>query len=673
MQNSNRKIFDSLASRAKIYLVVILILLTIICILKPILIIPSTILYITILVYTYFTNNKRKNEISEHLQELTLNVNVAAKNSLIHSPFPLIILETDGNIIWRSTKFVSEFANVDIESYITEILNIINESINKEKSKKEKSIQEHITIENREYKILGEFVKSGSLNKKKNTNKYMMILYFIDETEENKLKKEYIDSKSCVGIISIDNYDETISQIEIEQRPQITAQIEKLIYEWANQVDGIVIKAERDKFVYIFEQRYLDTIKEEKFSILDTIKNISHDIKVEITLSIAISNEGNSEKEKYDTALATMDIILGRGGDQAAIRENGKYQFFGGGIIEVEKRTKVKARIIAHALEELISESDQIIIMGHTNPDIDALGSALGIYRLAKTLGKEAKIIAKTNGMALREVKENIDEDPEYKDIIINKEIAESLITTETLLIVVDTHKTSYVEEPDIIEQVNKIAIIDHHRRSPDFIKKSIITFHEVYASSTAELVTEILQYARAEIELTTLEAETLYAGIMMDTKNFTFKTGVRTFEAAAYLRKHGVDIIRVKKWFQNDLTTYKKIMDIVRQTEIIRETIGISTYEEEDKDAGVICAKSADELLTIGNITVSFVIGNIGDGVSISGRSIGDINVQIILEKMGGGGHSTVAGAQIEGKTIPEVKEELIQKIDEYFEEIEN
>ena len=673
MQNSNRRIFDSLVSRTKIYLVLIFVLLVVICILKPIMIIPSIILFALIMAYTYFANNKRKSEISQHLQDLTLNVNAAAKNSLIHSPFPLIILETDGNIIWRSTRYVSEFANEDMSVYIGNLLDSINKKIEIQKDDKDKNIIENIKIGNNDYKVLGEFIKSGTISKKNQSDKYMMILYFIDETEENKLRREYENSKNCIGIIMIDNYEETMLQLDAEERPGVIAEIEKSIYEWANRIDGILIKADRDRFVYIFDYKYLEKIKEDKFSILDTIKDITINNKVQVTLSIAISNDGETNKEKYKTAGAAMDVILGRGGDQATIRENEKYQFFGGRTTEFEKRTKVKARIVAHALEELIKESEQIMIMGHKNPDIDAIGSALGICRLAKSLDKKANIVASTEGLALKELVQSLSEDEEYKDVIINKEVAENQITPDTLLVVVDTNKTDYVEMPELLDKTGKIAIIDHHRRSTDFIKDSILTFHEVYASSAAELVTEVLQYTEVQPKLTTLEAEALYAGIMMDTKNFTFKTGVRTFEAAAYLRRYGIDIIKVKKWFQTDLETYKKIMNIIDRTEVVKDIIGISTYVSEDKDAGIVCAKAADELLTIGNITTSFVLGTTETGISISGRSVGEINVQLILEKMGGGGHSTVAGAQVQGKSIDEVKQELIQRIDEYFEETES
>ena len=672
MQNNNRKILDSLVSRTKIYLILIFILLVVICILNYKFIIPAIVLFGAIIEYTYFANNKRKSELSKHLQDLTLSVNSAGKNSLIHSPYPLIIVETDGNVIWRSTKFVSEFANIDINNYINDILIDINAEIEDKEKQKDRSIKRNIKIDNKHYKVLGEFVKSG-LNDKKKINKYMIILYFIDETENIKASQEYEDSKSCIGIVMIDNYEETMQQIDTEEKPQVLAEIEKTIYEWANETEGLLIKADRDRFVYIFEQRHLEEIKENKFNILDTVKDINIQGRAQLTLSIAISNEGENDKEKYKSALETMDIVLGRGGDQAAIKENGKYHFFGGKATEVERRTKVKARIVAHALEELILENEKVMIMGHVNPDIDALGAALGIYRLAKSLGKETNIVISTEGAALKSVGEELSEQDEYKKVLIGKDAAESKIDEDTLLIIVDTNKKNYVEVPELLEKTNKIAIIDHHRRSADYIEQSILTFQEVYASSASELVTELLQYTEVQVKLNTIEAESLYAGIMMDTKNFTFKTGVRTFEAAAYLRRCGVDIIRVKKWFQSDLETYQKITDIVKTTEIINDSIGIALYESDDKEAGITCAKAADELLTIGNITTSFVLATVGEKINISGRSIGDTNVQIILEKMGGGGHGTLAGAQVEGKTIEEVKEELITIIKEYFEKVEN
>ena len=638
MQNNNKRAFDIINSKTKIYLIIIAILLIVICLYETAFVMPAVILFGLICFYAIWTNNKRKAEISEHIQELTITVDSAAKNTLINSPFPLIIMETNGNIIWKSSKFVSEFENIDIEAKLNELIQEIKidiqEKINdKDKNRiKDRTIQKEEIIEDKNYKIIGEYVKSKQNSK--SGQEYMVLLYFIDNTEYVKTVKKYNDSQTCIGIIMIDNYEEMFQRISNEERPEIVAKIEKNIYDWAMESNGVVIKSERDTFVYIFEQRYLEKVKENKFQILDTIKEIKLGGGLQITLSISISNEGSTEYEKYKSALAGMDIALGRGGDQAVIRENEKYTFFGGRAQEIEKRTKVKARIVAHALEELIMQAKDVLIMGHTNGDIDSVGSSLGIYRLVKSLGKEAKIVNETSGLSIDQFMESVKKD-EDEDVFIDKQQALDEISQETLLIIVDTHKRSYVEAPELLEKTNKIVIIDHHRRSTDFIDNAILTFHEVYASSAAELVTELLQYVENPVQLETVEIEGLYAGIMMDTKNFTFKTGVRTFEAAAYLRKCGVDIIKVKKWFQSDIENYNKISEIVRNAEIVHDTIGISIYDKEDKNAGVICAKAADELLTISDITASFVIGDIGEKVCISGRSIGDINVQVILEKL--------------------------------------
>ena len=674
MRNNNRKVFETFISRTKIYLAIILVLLIIMCVENNKLIIPSIIVYLAIVGYTYYANRKRKSEISETLQDLTLTVDSAAKTSLINSPFPLIIMETDGNIIWKSSKFNSEFMDVDINSYMNDLSIELRSDIESREDKKNRDIVRQITIGNRIYKIIGRYVDFKNKDRdKKGKKEYMIILHFIDDTENVKLQKEYKDSKSCVGIIMVDNYEETIRGLDASEKPIVTAEIDKKMYDWASLTNGVLIKSDRDRYVYLFEQRYLETLKEDKFSILDKIKEIDTKEKVQFTLSIAVSNEGLTDKQKYESAQGAMDVVLGRGGDQAVIRENEIYKFFGGRAEEVEKRTKVKARVVAHALENLIKESKKVMIMGHNNPDMDSIGSCMGIYRLAKTLDTNAYIVSSEDVPALKAFNRELDKDSEYEDVIINKEVAMENVDEDTLLVVVDTHKVNYVDVPELLKEVKKIVIVDHHRRSADYIENATLMFQEVYASSAAELVTELLQYAETKINLKTIEAESLYAGIMMDTKNFTFKTGVRTFEAAAYLRRCGVDIIRVKKWFQSDLKSFNTIADIVKRADIVNTTIAISIYDKTSKEASLICAKAADELLTISDITASFVLGNTGEKICISGRSIGDINVQVILEKLGGGGHITLAGAQVEGMTIEETKQELINRINEYFSEIEN
>ncbi len=637
MSNNTKKTFETILTKTRIYLVIIAIVLIVLCIQNINFIIPSVILYGLLLVYTFWNDNKNKNELDKHIQELTFNVDTIAKNTFVNSPFPLAIVEEDGNITWRSVSFVNEFGNIDIKSILTELAKTakieLENNIN-DKNKKELISDKQVQIGKKEYKVIIERIKSKTRNRKKKSNE-AFIMYLLDNTEYLETRKKLDETKTCMGIIMIDSYDELLQSMPQEERAQVLTEIETKIYEWVSKFEGVALKTERDRYVFVFEQKYLEKIIENKFEILDMAKDTETEGVIPTTLSIAICADGKSKYDQYKETVSTMDLVLGRGGDQAAIRRNGKYEFFGGKVQEVEKRTKVKARTIATSLENLMEESENILIMGHANGDIDSMASSLGIYRIAKTLGKTAKIVNNTYGLTLKDFIEAVEQEKEYEGVIIDKQEAIAEITQNTLLVVVDTHKKSYVEVPELLTKTNRIVVIDHHRRGPDYIDNAILMFHEVYASSASELVTELLQYTKNETQITTFEAESLYAGIMVDTKNFTFKTGVRTFEAAAYLRKNNIDIIKVKKWFQSDLESYNVISDIVRNTEVIRETIGIAEYDKEDENANLICAKAADELLTISDISASFVLGKVKDKVYISGRSIGDINVQLILEKM--------------------------------------
>ena len=663
--SNEKKTIEKLTSRVKIYLVIIALLFILICTYDIKWIIPSVILYILIIIYTIWSNTKKKTEIESHIEEVAWGMNSTVRSTLNKSSIPLLVIETDGNVIFRNPKFNKEFKDVDVITYVDSIIKEIKLEIENNKDKKE--LTKQLTIGNRVYKVLCEYTVSKKRDKRKQ-REYMLTLNFINETKYNELFDRYINEKLCIGIAVIDNYEELIQKLSPEEKTGVLARIDKTVFDWASSTGGLVIKNERDTYVYVFEQRYLAEIEKSKINILDLVKEI--DAKVPITLSISISNEENTYYDRYKSALDGLELVLGRGGDQCIVRKEGKYKFYGGKSLEVEKRTRVKARIVAHTVESMIDEAKNVIIMGHQNADIDSLGSSMGMYRLAVTMGKPAYIVATDLGMNLGKFVDTLIE-TEYEKIIIDKKEALSLIDKDTLLIVVDTHKKSFVQVPELLDKTEKIVVIDHHRKGPDFIENASLTFQEVYASSAAELVTEILQYVERKVELTPIEIESLYGGIMVDTKNFTFKTGVRTFEAAAYLRRFGVDIIKVKKWFQADLESYNVIADIVKKADMVSDTIAISTYDEVSKDANTICAKAADELLTISDITASFVIGNNGENICISGRSIGDINVQIILEKMGGGGHITLAGAQLTGVTIDEAKTELMNRINEYFSEI--
>ena len=635
MSEKNKKTFESIFTKTRVYLVVIGIVLIILCIQNIAFIAPSVLLYGILIAYTFWTNSKNKTELDKHIQELTFNVDTIAKNALINSPFPLVIAEENGNLTWKSASFVSEFGNIDIKNMLEEVISEVALEVQKTETKADKQVlYRQIKVGKKDYQIIIETIASKSKNKKRK-DEAMFVMYFIDNTTYLEASKRLEETRTCIGIIMIDSYEELVQNLGQEEKTQLVTEIETKIYDWVSAIDGIALKTEANRICFIFEEKYLNSIIENKFKILKETKDTETEGVIQPTLSIAICAEGNSNNEKFKATIEAMDLVLGRGGDQAVIRRKGKYEFYGGKKQEVEKRTKVKARTVATALEELIENAESILIMGHSNGDIDSMSSSLGVYRIVKSLGKTAKIVNNTYGMTLKDFIEAVEQEEEYKDVIIDKTQALNLITPETLLIVVDTHKKSYVEVPELLTKTSKIVVIDHHRRGPDYIDNAILMFHEVYASSAAELVSELLQYTKNNAELTTFEAESLYAGIMVDTKNFTFKTGVRTFEAAAYLRKNDIDIIKIKKWFQSDLESYNVIAEVVKNTEVIRNTIGISIYDENDENASLICAKAADELLTISDITASFVLGTVKDTVCISGRSIGDINVQLILEKM--------------------------------------
>ena len=500
MPNSKFKI-ESLVSRIKIYLVIIAILLIVLCFIEEKAIIPSIIFYIIVILYTLWSNQKRKTEISEHINELTLNVDKAAQSTIINSPFPLIILETNGNIIWKSSKFVKEFSNIDIGTHLNDIIKELRIKIENQKNQAEVSICEKMLIGNKIYKIIGEYVKSGSRDKK-NSKEYMATIYFLDESNYEELLQKYNDSRISVGIIMIDNYEELMQRATSEEKAQLMSNIERSIYAWVNKFEGISIKSERDTFICIFEEKWVEEIINQKFDILDEIKELKTEDKLQTTLSIAITEDGETNFEKYKSAKAVIEIVLGRGGDQAIVKQHGKYTFFGGRTPELEKRTKVKARTVSQALEELIKGASNVIIMGHTNSDIDAMGASIGLRKIVQTVGKEAYIVNNTYGTSLDNFIKDLSQVKEYEKVIIDKNEALDKINQDSLLIIADTDKKNYVEVPELLDKTNKIVIVDHHRRGTDYIENAILTFHEVYASSACELVTELLEYSEKDIKL---------------------------------------------------------------------------------------------------------------------------------------------------------------------------
>ncbi len=649
--------------RASFYLWIILLLVLVITALDWYIAIPGYFLLAFLTYYNARSNYKRKKEITDFIENLTINIDTATKDTLLNFPMPLVVTDLDGSIIWYNASFRKIFEEVDllektINTFVEELYpgNLVGEAVN---------ISRNVTLNGMHYKVLCSFAK---IEGKPDAADYILILYFVDNTELVEIKKKYADEKIVSGLIVIDNYDDLMQSMEDSGPPQILAEIEKKVIQWMSFTYGIIKKFDRDKYIFLFENKYLKELEEKRFDILDTVKEINIGNKIPVTLSLGFGLNGKAPVESFYSAGAAIDIALGRGGDQVVIKDGDSFRFFGGKTRELEKRTKVKARVIAYALRELIDQASSVYIMGHENADIDSLGASLGLYRVARSRGKEAYIVLNRTNPTIDSLIAKIQKVPEYEELFVNRNEAIDGIGKKTLLIIVDTHRPSFTEIPELLGRTDQVVVIDHHRKGADFIQDTVLTYQETYASSTCELVTEILQYIDEKFKLKPLEAEALYAGIVVDTKNFTFKTGVRTFEAASYLRRQGVDTVAVKQLFQNDLVTYSNISNVVKEAEIIGNEIAISLCPPGTKNAQLISAKAADELLNLSGIVAAFVLCNVGSEIWISGRSLGDINVQMILEKLGGGGHLTVAGAQLPGITLEDAKDRLKYAIMKYM-----
>lgn len=662
----SKKFIGMFVPKASFYLLVIFFLLIIIATLEFVIAIPGFMLFLLLLYYNFRSNYKRQREITRYIENLTFNINTASKDTLLNFPMPLVLIELDGTIIWYNSSFKKIF---DGEELLEKTIHSLIKGLNPDDLNDENmNFNKDIVINGRNYCVLGNFAKVDS---KINEDGFIMLMYLMDNTELVELKKKYENERSTVGIAIIDNYDDLMQSVEDTTRTQILAEIDSKITRWMGYTNGILKKFERDKYIIIFDYRYLKDFEEKKFDILDSIKEINVGNKIPVTLSIGIGIGTESLLEKFRFAHASLDIALGRGGDQVVVKNGEDITFFGGKTRELEKRTRVKARVIAYALRELIDQASDIMIMGHDNCDIDCLGAALGIYRVAKNRNKEAYIVLNSSNATIDALISKIENSEDYDSLFIANNEAIEKISKKTLMIIVDTHRPSFTESPELLKYTDQIVVIDHHRRGADYLQEAVLTYQETYASSTCELVTEILQYVEEKIKLNPIEAEALYAGIVIDTKNFTFKTGVRTFEAAAFLRRHGVDTVSVRQMFQNDFSTYINISNVVKDAEIIRDHMAISLCPQNMKNATLIAAQAADQLVNLAGLNAAFVLSHINNGIAISGRSLGDVNVQVVLEKLGGGGHLTVAGAQLQGATIEEAKAKLNEAINEYFDEI--
>ena len=478
--------------------------------------------------------------------------------------------------------------------------------------------------------------------------------------------------KTSVGLVVIDNYDEVLDCLEEFRHPLILAIVDRKIKKMAKDLGGVVKKFEKDKYILIISQDNLEQLKEERFEILDSIREIDMGNTIPVTLSIGIGTNGENLDENMEFARVSMDLALSRGGDQVVIKDNENYQFFGGHAKEGNRNSRVRARVKAYALTELIEDASNVIIMGHRYTDLDCMGAGIGVYSIVSALDKKCKIVLNEVTSSVSYLYDRIIKDEKYKDTFISSEQALKLVNRKTLLIIVDVYKQGLCECPELIDKVKKIVVFDHHRKGVDYIENAVLTYHEPYASSTCELITEMLMYVNKPIPIKQVEADSILAGIIVDTKNFAFKTGIKTFEAAAFLKKKGADTIRVKKLFKNSLDCYNARANVVSNMKLYRENLAISVLEDKVDNPLLVVAQACDELLNIDNIVASFVLCILNDKISISARSFGEVNVQIIMEKLGGGGHQSISATQIKDVSIDEAIDMLKKAIDEYFKEEE-
>lgn len=623
-----------------------------------------------------------RHEVIEEITDYSAGHDVIQEKSLNEMPVPYALTDQSGHIFWSNLAFAQmvgkennkkgkihdifpDFGKklldkeVDRSSKYIHVLGEVN------KRTKETEVFNY-RVEMRRIRLGEAFSDDLDKLSEEEIRKFqdentMVAMYFFDETRVSQIKAEIDNQKLVAGLIYIDNYEEVLESADEVKHSLLLTLVDRRINKLLSSLDAIIKKIEKDKYVLFFQQKYLQKLINTKFSILDDIRSINVGNEMAMTLSIALAVNCDSYVDAYETASQMMDLALGRGGDQAVIKDGENVSYYGGKSQVVEKNTRVKARVKAHALREIMETKETIFIMGHKIPDTDSIGSAIGIYRMAKTLQKNVHIVLDEESTSVRQLLSKVREDPEYeKDMIINSEKALSLAEDKkAMLVVVDVNRPSYTECEELLKKLHTIVVIDHHRRMKDSIRSATLSYIEPYASSSCELVAEILQYVATKPKLRPVEADAMYSGILIDTNNFVVQTGVRTFEAAAFLRRSGADVTRVRKIFRDSLETYQIRAKAVSNSELFEKDFAIGTLDGRNLDSpSVLGAQVANQLLNIEGIKASFVLTKTADKVFVSARSIDEINVQVIMEKIGGGGHMTVAGAQLKDITLKEAKE---------------
>ena len=617
--------------------------------------------------YAYFTRSgkKRRQGILQYIDNLTGSVDTASKSTLINSPLPIMVFRPDtGEVIWSNENF-QQLAGVREHLFEMKVEDAVPDFSVQWLLEGKQECPERVPMNSRRFRVYGSLVRAKGRGEEQNL---VATTYWVDTTDADLLQEKYTATRPVAAILMLDNYEDLMKSCADTARSAILAQIDEKLNSWAAAGQGLLLKTERDRYLFLFEEQHYEHYVEEKFSILDTIRDIKVGEGVHPTLSIGIGRSADSMEELYKNANLSLEMALSRGGDQAVVRGKVDFEFYGGRSKATEKRTKVKSRVMANALSELVADATQIYIMGHSYADMDAVGAAAGLCCIARKRGKKAQVVIDLERNAAQPVLEKLRPLPEYEDVFISGAEAFLKMQPGALLIVVDTNRPDLVESPQVLESCNRVAVIDHHRRAASYIENAAFSFHEPYASSASELVTELLQYLVEASDLLREEAECLLAGIVLDTKHFTLRTGGRTFEAAAFLRRAGADTTDVQRLFQNDLCEMVSRYDIIRRAEMYRDSFAIAVIPQDGVDR-IAAAQAADELLSLKGVKASFVLFKNGPNVQMSARSLGEINVQVILEALGGGGNSTTAGGKVENCDVLTAREKLTEAIDAYFE----
>lgn len=627
--------------------------------------IAEAVIIILLYIYTKISGRKKGYEMLSYIESVTSDIDSATKNTLQNFPLPMVIFGlNENNIIYSNAAFLAISGQRE-HSFGSSISDIVPNFSARWLMEGKNEYPELVNLGDRRYRVFGSLVRGANAPGVKN---FVATTYWVDETTYSKLSNEYENSRIIFSIIMLDNYDEITSGLSDKDKASLIASIDDVIMNWASRCNGYFARSERDRYVFIFEQRYLQGIIDGKFSVLDSVRELISPKGMHPTLSIGIGKDGADPSENYHYASLALEMSLSRGGDQAVIKNRYTFEFYGGKTSQTQKRTKVKSRVVANSLSELMRDASGIFVMGHKHADLDAIGSAVGLCCAARAMGKRAKIAIDIPTCVAPELIKKMKTLPEYEGVFIDPQEAILQVNASSLLVIVDTNRPETVESESLLLSCNKVALIDHHRRAATYIQNAALSLHEPYASSTCELVTELLQYMVEQSDILRYEAEALLSGIVLDTKNFTIRTGSRTFDAAAFLRRAGADTYEVKELFKTDLKSTTARYSIIQRAKIYRAGIAIAAPDTGENR--IIASQAADELLNIQGVNASFVVFPTASTIDISARSLGEINVQVILEKLGGGGNSTQAGAQISGKTQKDVVRDLLIAIDHYLDD---